>query len=103
MEDLRRLHAFEALLGRLPIHEELGFQTYAFLTINSYANGMFTPGTTLTADIPPCQRASLQVSAIAGYKLSVLGFFGELSDNKLLWEKKLDKFKDGKPCTLTGS
>jgi hypothetical protein len=92
----------ELALGH-PLTEELGFQTYAFLTINQYANGMFTPGTTLSSEIPPCQRASLQVSAIAGYKLSVLGFPGELSDNKLLWEKKLDKFKDGKPCTLTGS
>lgn len=92
----------ELALGH-PLTEAAGFQTYVFLTINQYANGMFTPGTTLTADIPPCQRASLQVSAIAGYKLSVLGFPGELSDNKLLWEQKLDKFKDGKPCTLTGS
>ena len=43
------------------------FKTYAFLTLDQYANGMFTPGTTLTADIPPCQRADIQVSAIAGY------------------------------------
>lgn len=90
----------ELALGH-PLAERAGFQTYAFLTLNQYANGMFTPGTTLTGDIPPCQRASLKVSAIAGYKLSVLGF-GELSDNTLLWEKTTDKYKDGKPCTLTG-
>ena len=82
--------------------EKLGFQTYAFLTLNQYANGMFTPGTTLSADIPPCQRASLEVSAIAGYKLSVLGF-GQLSDNTLLWKKTQDVYKDGRPCTLTGA
>jgi hypothetical protein len=74
---------------------------YAFLTLNTYANGQWTPGTTLTADIPPCQRSSVKVSAIAGYKLSVLGMV-ELSDNKLIWEKSFDKFKDDKPCTLTG-
>ena len=76
-------------------------KTYAFVTMNTYLNGMWTPGTTLTAHIPPCQRASIKLSAIAGYKLNVLGF-AELSDNKLIWEKKLDRFKDDKPCTLTG-
>lgn len=75
---------------------------YVFLTLNQYTNGMYTPGTTLSADIPPCQRASLQISAIAGYKLSVLGL-AEISDNTILWEKTIDKFKDNKPCTLTGS
>ena len=78
-----------------------GLETYAFLTLYQYANGQFTPGTTLSADIPPCQRASLQVKGIAGYKLSVLGF-AELSDNKLLWEKQVDKYLHDKPCTLTG-
>jgi hypothetical protein len=75
---------------------------YAFLTLNTYANGLWTPGTTLTSDIPPCQRSSVKISAIAGYKLSVLGM-GELSDNKLMWEKSFDRFKDDKPCTLTGT
>lgn len=76
-------------------------KTYAFVTTNTYVNGMFTPGTTLTNDIPPCQRSSIKFSAIAGYKLSILGF-AELSDNKLLWEKSKDRFLDDKPCTLTG-
>jgi hypothetical protein len=75
---------------------------YVFLTLNQYTNGMYTPGTTLSADIPPCQRASMQISAIAGYKLSVLGM-AEISDNTILWEKTIDKFKDNKPCTLTGT
>ncbi|HEX5015409.1 MAG TPA: hypothetical protein VFV72_14785 [Candidatus Limnocylindrales bacterium] len=75
---------------------------YVFLTLNQYTNGMYTPGTTLTADIPPCQRASIQISAIAGYKLSVLGM-AEIQDNTILWEKTIDKFKDNKPCTLTGT
>lgn len=74
---------------------------YAFLTLNTYASGLWTPGTTLTGDIPPCQRSSVVVSAIAGFKLSVLGMV-ELSDSKLLWEKKVDRFKDNVPCTLTG-
>jgi hypothetical protein len=76
--------------------------TYAFLTVNTYVNGLWTPGTTLTSDIPPCQRSSAVVSAIAGYKLAVLGMV-ELSDSTLLWQKTIDKFKDDKPCTLTGS
>jgi hypothetical protein len=75
---------------------------YVFLTLNSYVNGLWTPGTTLSGDIPPCQRSSVKVSAIAGYKLSVLGM-AELSDNKLLWEKSFDRYKDDKPCTLTGA
>jgi hypothetical protein len=75
---------------------------FVFLTTNTYVTGLWTPGTTLTADIPPCQRSSVKISAIAGYKLSVLGMV-ELSDNKLLWEKSVDRFKDDKPCTLTGT
>jgi hypothetical protein len=89
----------ELALGN-PLMGEL-MKTYAFVTTNTYLNGMFTPGTTLTADIPPCQRSSIKLSAIAGYKLSVLGF-AELSDNTLLWEKSHDRFKDDRPCTLTG-
>jgi hypothetical protein len=75
---------------------------YVFITLNQFVDGQFTPGTTLTSDIPPCQRASIRVSAIAGYKLSVLGM-AELANTTLLWEKKLDRFKDDKPCTLTGN
>lgn len=75
---------------------------YVFLTLNTYVNGLWTPGTTLSSEIPPCQRSSVKVSSIAGYKLSVLGMV-ELSDNKLIWEKSFDRFKDDKPCTLTGT
>jgi hypothetical protein len=74
---------------------------YAFTTIYSYATGEWTPGTTLTSDIPPCQKASLTLSAIAGYKLQVLGF-SALSDQTTLWQHQWDKYKDNKPCTLTG-
>ncbi|HUG29280.1 MAG TPA: hypothetical protein VMQ65_02035, partial [Candidatus Limnocylindria bacterium] len=75
---------------------------YVFLTLNTYVSGLWTPGTTLSGEIPPCQRSSVKVSSIAGYKLSVLGMV-ELSDNKLIWEKAFDRFKDDKPCTLTGT
>lgn len=75
---------------------------YVFLTLNTYVSGLWTPGTTLSGEIPPCQRSSVVVSAIAGFKLSVLGMV-ELADNKLLWDKKVDRFKDDKPCTLTGT
>jgi hypothetical protein len=75
---------------------------YVFLTLNTYVSGLWTPGTTLSGDIPPCQRSSVKISAIAGFKLSVLGM-AELSSNKLIWEKSYDRFKDDKPCTLTGT
>lgn len=107
--ELQLGHPFnKELLGEVAGGTELFEQAnallrpYAFLTVNTYVNGQWTPGTTLTSDIPPCQRSSVKVSAIAGYKLSVLGM-AELSDNKLLWEKSFDRFKDDKPCTLTGT
>ncbi len=89
----------ELALGH-PVAKGL-FQTYVFVTLNQYSNGQFTPGTTLTSDIPPCQRASIRVSAIAGYKFAVLGM-AQLSDNTVLWEKTVDKFLHGEPCTLNG-
>jgi hypothetical protein len=77
------------------------FKTYAFLTLDQYANGMFTPGTTLTADIPPCQRADIKVSAIAGYNFDVLGMV-QVEDKTDLWTQTTEKFLNDKPCTLTG-
>ena len=75
---------------------------YAFTTIYSYATGQWTPGTTLTSDIPPCQKATLTLSAIAGYKLQVLGLPLGVSDQKTLWQHAWEKYKDDVPCTLTG-
>ena len=75
---------------------------YVFLTLNTYISGLWTPGTTLTSDIPPCQMSTVKISAIAGFKLSVLGM-AELSSNKLLWEKAFERYKDDRPCTLTGT
>ena len=77
------------------------FKTYAFLTLDQYANGMFTPGTTLSSEIPPCQRADIKVSAIAGYNFDVLGMV-QVADKTDLWTKTTEKFLNNKPCTLTG-
>jgi hypothetical protein len=77
------------------------FKIYAFITLDQYANGMFTPGTTLSADIPPCQRADIKVSAVAGYNFSVLGML-QVADSTELWTKQVEKFLNDKPCTLTG-
>jgi hypothetical protein len=33
-----------------------GVGTFAVVTLDTYAAGEFTPGTTLTSDIPPCQK-----------------------------------------------
>ena len=74
---------------------------YAFTTVYSYAAGEWTPGTTLSSEIPPCQKATLTLSAIAGYKLQVLGF-AALSDQTTLWKNSWEMYKDNKPCTLTG-
>lgn len=78
------------------------FKTYAFITLDQYANGQFTPGTTLSSHIPPCQRADIKVSAVAGYNFEVLGML-QVSDKTELWTKKTEKFLDGRPCTLLGS
>jgi hypothetical protein len=90
-----------ALGAPLPDGLEHLMQTYLLLTLNNYVNGQYTPGTTLTAHIPPCQRASILTSVIAGYKLAVLGM-AQLSDNTTLWEKTQDHYLNDKPCTLTG-
>src|SRR5262245_27533355 len=92
------------VIGGASLYEKASslLRPYAFLTINTYINGLWTPGTTLSGDIPPCQRSSVKVSAIAGYKLSVFGMT-ELSTNKTLWEQSFDRYKDNKPCTLTGT
>lgn len=63
--------------------------------------GEFTPGTTLTSDIPPCQRADITVHAISGNKVAVLGITAA-SDKTTLWEKNYPFYKDNQPCTLTG-
>jgi hypothetical protein len=83
---------------------ELGFvgqSPFAFITIDTYSTSLWTPGTTLTADIPPCQYGYTKFSAIAGYQLKVLGW-ASLTDQYTLWEKQVDKYLDGKECTLTG-
>jgi hypothetical protein len=77
------------------------FKTYAFITLDQYMNGQFTPGTTLTADIPPCQRADIKVSAVAGYNFDVLGMV-QVEDKTDLWTKTEERFLNGEPCTLSG-
>jgi len=79
----------------------VGIGTFAFISQDTFMSGEFTPGTTLTADIPPCQKAAVTLHAIAGYKLEILGFLAA-KDQTTLWEKKVERFKDDKPCTLTG-
>lgn len=79
-----------------------GTGAFAFISFDTYASGEFTPGTTLTSDIPPCQKTSVRLHAIAGYKVEVLGL-PAYKDQTTIWEKKTEKFKDDKPCTLTGA
>ncbi len=84
---------------------ELGFvgqDPFAYITIDTYSTSLWTPGTTLTADIPPCQYGYTKLSAVAGYQLKVLGW-ASLTDQVTLWEKQVDRYLNGKECTLTGS
>jgi hypothetical protein len=78
-----------------------GLQPFAFITVDMYSTSLWTPGTTLTSDIPPCQYGYTKLSAVAGYQLQILGW-GGLTDQYTLWEKQLNKYLDGKECTLTG-
>jgi hypothetical protein len=78
-----------------------GTGTYAGLSFDTYMAGEFTPGTTLSSQIPPCQRAEITLHAIALYNVAVLGLKAAGSQTTL-WEKKQDFYKGNKPCTLTG-
>jgi hypothetical protein len=82
---------------------ELSFfgTTSVFITLKTYSTSQWTPGTTLTSDIPPCQMGTTTIAAYAGYKLALLGFtLGEKTEE--LWKTDYEKFKDDKPCSLTG-
>jgi hypothetical protein len=82
---------------------ELSFfgTTSVFITLKTYSTSQWTPGTTLTSDIPPCQMGTTSIAAYAGYKLALLGFtLGEKTEE--LWKTDYEKFKDDKPCSLTG-
>jgi hypothetical protein len=74
---------------------------FAFITLDMYSTSLWTPGTLLTADIPPCQYGYTKHSAVAGYELKLLGWAG-ISDQYTLFEQQVNKYLDGKECTLTG-
>lgn len=76
--------------------------TSAFITLKSYSSSQWTPGTTLTNDIPPCQFGTSSLAAYAGYAVSVLGFKLAESEPKELWKRDFTKYLNDKPCTLTG-
>lgn len=75
---------------------------FAFITVDMYSTSLWTPGTTLTADIPPCQYGFTKLSAVAGMQLKILGWVG-FQDQFTLWEKRLDVYLNDKKCTLDGS
>jgi hypothetical protein len=76
--------------------------TSAFITLKSYSSSQWTPGTTLTNDIPPCQMGTSSLAAYAGYSVAVLGFTLAESEPKELWKRDFTKYLNDKPCTLTG-
>jgi len=76
--------------------------TSAFITLKSYSSSQWTPGTTLTNDIPPCQLGTSSLAAYAGYAVSVLGIKLAESEPKELWKRDFTKYLNDKPCTLTG-
>lgn len=72
-----------------------------FITLKTYSTSQFTQGTTLSSDIPPCQMGTTSLAAYAGYALKLLGFtIGEKTEE--LWKTDYEKFKDDRPCSLTG-
>lgn len=75
--------------------------TSTFITLKTYSTSQWTPGTTLSSDIPPCQKGSTTLAAYAGYSLKLFGF--TLADKtEELWKTEYEKFLNDKPCTLTG-
>jgi hypothetical protein len=76
--------------------------TSAFITLKSYSSSQWTPGTTLTNDIPPCQMGTSSLAAYAGYSVALLGFKLAESDPVELWKRDFTKYLNDKPCTLTG-
>lgn len=79
----------------------VGVEPFAFITLDTYATSLWTPGTTLTSDIPPCQYGYAKISSVAGYQLKIAGL-AKFADQHTLWEKQVDKYLDGKVCTLSG-
>jgi hypothetical protein len=76
--------------------------TSAFITLKSYSTSQWTPGTTLTSDIPPCQFGTSALTAYAGYNVELLGFKLVESEPKELWKRDFTKYLNDVPCTLTG-
>jgi hypothetical protein len=73
----------------------------AFVSLKTYSTSQWTPGTTYTNDIPPCQMGTSQMAAYAGWAVKALGF-KLAGDTTELWKRDYAKYKDDKPCTLTG-
>lgn len=78
-----------------------GLEPFAFITLDTYATSLWTPGTTLTGDIPPCQYGYAKISSVAGYQLKIAGL-AKFDDQHTLWEEQVDKYLDGEVCTLSG-
>ena len=73
----------------------------AFVTVKTYSQSLWTPGTTLTNDIPPCQMGKTEVFAIAGYKVQLAGIPLAAGDTEI-WRAEYVKYLEDKPCSLTG-
>jgi hypothetical protein len=70
-----------------------------FVSLKAHVYGFFTPGTTLTADIKPCQKTGGQLSGYAGVSLSVFGLFNvKLGVKELFKSQKWVQYKDGNKC-----
>jgi hypothetical protein len=78
-----------------------GDTAVAFVTLKTYSAGLWTPGTTLTADIPPCQMGFTEISAQYGYAFSILGGGVSVEASSDIWKQRHNKFLD-EPCSLDG-
>jgi hypothetical protein len=79
-----------------------GRPPFAFITVDAYSSSRWTPGTTLTSNIPPCQHGATRLAAIGGYRLDMVGWEGRAQQHTL-WERQVDTYLNKRPCTSTGS
>jgi hypothetical protein len=69
-----------------------------FVSLLAHAYGFYTPGTTLSADIKPCQKAGASLKGYAGVSLSFLGIPIKVGVKELFKSQQYVKYKDGKKC-----
>ena len=79
-----------------------GRPPFAFITVEVYSSSRWTPGTTLTSNIRPCQHSATRLAAVGGYRLDMVGWEGRTQQHTL-WERQVDTYLNKRPCTSSGN